>query len=101
LWCVGHALRFNETQEETAARISNERQWLINNVAQNRGQADYLRNASDTTVDGTYQKWDEAISKAASGELRYGAKDFVREANGNLVLYRGGSSFERGPENTN
>jgi hypothetical protein len=56
-----------------------------------------LRNASATTVNGIYQKWDQAISKAASGEIIYGAKDFVRDANGNLVLYRGGPSFEPRP----
>ena len=97
LWCVGHALGFNETKEEAAARISNERQWLVNNVAQNKGQADYLRNASATTVNGIYRKWDSAIQGAQNGEVRYPTQDFTRDASGNLVLYRGGPSFEPRP----
>jgi hypothetical protein len=34
-------LGFNETQEEAAARIANGRPWLVTNVAQNKGPADY------------------------------------------------------------
>lgn len=96
-WCVGHALGINETKEETAARITTERQWLVNNVAQNKGQADYLRNASATTVNGIYQKWNNAIQSAQNGEVRYPTQDFTRDASGNLVLYRGGPSFEPRP----
>jgi len=81
------------TNAELPAAFERERQWLVNNVAANSGQVEFLRGASTSTINGIYQKWDQAISKAASGELVYGAKDFVRGSDGNLVLasmYRGG-----------
>ena len=90
-WCVGHALGINETTEEAAARIATERQWLINNVARNQGQIDYLRNASAATVNGIYQKWDRAIQSAQGPEVFYPTQAFRRDASGNLVLYRGGN----------
>ena len=96
-WCLGHALGATETRAEYNTRITNERQWLIDNVARNNWQVVDLRNASATTVDRIYQAWDRAISKAASGEEVYGAKDFHRDTSGKLVLYRGGPSFEPKP----
>ena len=91
----GNSWKYGEvvTNAELPAAFERERQWLVNNVAANSGQVDFLRGASTSTINGIYQKWDQAISKAASGELVYGAKDFVRGSDGNLALasmYRGG-----------
>src|SRR5205807_9738939 len=46
--------------------------------------------ASDSEINGLYRKWDAAIMQASSGELIYGAKNVRRNAEGHLVLYRGG-----------
>jgi len=94
-WCVGHAFGINETKEEAAARIAKERNWLVNNVAQNSGQVNALRGASASQVDNLYQLWDEAIIKAQCPtfwgcETYSHASAFQRAENGAL-LYRGGN----------
>jgi RHS repeat-associated protein len=93
-WCVGHALGFNETKEEAAVRIANERNWLINNVARNSGQVNALRGASASQVHNVYQLWDQAIIRAQCPpfwgcETYSNASAFQRAENGAL-LYRGG-----------
>jgi len=91
LWCVGHALGFNETKEEAAARTANERQWLISNVARNSGQVNALRGASAAQINGLYGQWKTAIFRAQSGnELIHDIGEFRRAESGALVLYRGG-----------
>lgn len=92
-------LRANETQKETNTRVSNERNWLINNVAQNGSQADALRGASGSQISALYKQWDNAIYHAQCGGLMgcetwHPASEFHRAENGALVLYRGGSSME-------
>src|SRR5205814_10274445 len=44
-WCLGHALGFNESEEEHVARINTERQWLIHNVAHGSPQVAALTGA--------------------------------------------------------
>src|SRR5205807_4499243 len=82
------------TNAQLPAALAAERQWLINNVAQNSGQVNALKGASDSEINSLYRKWDAAIMQASSGELIYGAKNVRRNAEGHLVLYRGGSSFD-------
>jgi len=98
-WCVGHALGINETQKEYNERISIERQWLVDNVANSTGQKNALAGASANSIDGIYQKWNAAIAKAqcnswtgcADGSpFPHPANDFARDATGALVLFRGG-----------
>ena len=86
------------TDRDLPAAIERERQWLIKNVADGQAQIDYLRSASTDTVNGVYRKWNKAIQQAANtGDIVYSAQDFVRTAEGSLVLYRGGLSFAPKP----
>jgi RHS repeat-associated protein len=90
-WCVGHFFGARETQKEFNTRIGNERLWLINNVARNSGQANALRGASASQINGLYGQWKSAIFQAQSGnELIHDISEFRRAENGALVLYRGG-----------
>ncbi len=94
-WCVGHALGFNETQEEFDARIGKERQWLVDNVANGSDQVNALGGASASQIDGIYQKWDWAITHAqlnSGQQVIFGAQAWKRGANGvlALTLFRGG-----------
>jgi RHS repeat-associated protein len=82
-WCEG--------AQATQAILANHRQWLINNVAQNSGQAGALRAASASQINGLYGQWKSAISQAQRGnELIHDISEFRRAENGALVLYRGG-----------
>jgi RHS repeat-associated protein len=75
------------------AAFAAERQWLINNVAQNSDQVSALQGASNSQINDIYGKWDAAIFNAASGEIVYHAKDFQRNKAGvlELTLFRGGN----------
>jgi RHS repeat-associated protein len=101
LWCVGHAMGLTHSQKEEQARIDTERQWLIQNVAQNGNQVRALNGASNSQIDGIYQKWTDAIRSAMCSwtgcEVLYSPTDFRRSESGALVLYRGGSSIEPKP----
>jgi RHS repeat-associated protein len=72
-------------------RISNERNWLINNIAQNSSQANALRGASDAQIQGIYGQWKSAVFQAQSGnEVLHDISEFQRSESGALVLFRGG-----------
>lgn len=85
------------TNAELPAAFERERKWLINNVAHNGDEANALRGASDSQINGLYQKWDAALAAATGGEQPCGASCYRRAANGSLVFYRGGGSLEAGP----
>jgi RHS repeat-associated protein len=92
-WKYGEAV----TNAELPAAFARERQWLIRNVAHNSDEANALAGASNSQINGLFQKWDAAIMAAQGGEVIYGAYQYQRAANGGLVFYRGGGSLEAGP----
>jgi RHS repeat-associated protein len=95
-WCVGHAFGINETQKEYQARIANERQWLVSNVAQNAAQRNALGNASSASIDKLYWAWSSALYNAACPwysiceEQPTEASLFHRTANGSFAEVGGG-----------
>jgi RHS repeat-associated protein len=93
LWKYGESV----TNAELPAAFARERQWLINNVAHNVDEANALGGASNSQINGLYQKWDAALAMATGGEQPCGASCYQRAANGSFVFYRGGASLEAGP----
>jgi len=83
------------TNAELPAAFASERQWLINNVAQNQDEIAALKGSSDSEINGLYKKWDAAIFSAQQfrlfgGSELYRARDFVRDGSGKLVNFVAG-----------
>jgi RHS repeat-associated protein len=84
------------TNAELPTAFARERQWLINNVAQNESQVDALQGASNSQINTIYKQWDNAIYFAQAwhgGGPIYSTREFARSVTGALIIYRGGNSL--------
>jgi RHS repeat-associated protein len=62
------------TNAELPVAFARERQWLTNNVAKNGGDVAALQGASNSEINGLYQKWDAAI-RASQAERCFTAPE--------------------------